>query len=193
MCNSYPVPKVSKPSTFPDFRPISVTPVLSRLAEKIVVRKWLRPAIPPAVISDQYDFKLTGSITTAALVHFTHHASRMLEQSHFVRCLMIDFAKAFDTVDHAILLSKLDTYNVSPPVVNWILSFLTGRSQVCKVDGQLSASCPINQGIVQGSGIGPQLYITIRAGFSWWGAWGPAIGVGDGRGALPCPPHKKNP
>ena len=87
-----PVPTVSKPSTVPDFRPISVSPVLSRLAEKIVVRKWLRPAIPPAVISDQYAFKLTDS-TTAALVHFTHHASRMLEQNHFVRCLMIDFTK----------------------------------------------------------------------------------------------------
>ena len=44
-----------------------------------------------------------------------------------------DFTKAFDTVDHAILLSILVNYNVSPPVVNWILSFLTGRSQVCKV------------------------------------------------------------
>ena len=50
-----------------------------------------------------------------------------------------DFTKAFDTVDHAILLSILVNYNVSPPVVNWILSFLTGRSQVCKVNGQLSA------------------------------------------------------
>jgi len=157
-----PVPKVSNPSTFPDFRPISVTPILSRIAEKIVVRKWLRPAIPPAVIADQYAFKLTGS-TTAALVHFTHHASRMLEENHYVRCLMIDFTKAFDTVDHAILMSKLVGYNVSSLVVNWILSFLTGRSQVCKVNGQLSAPCPINQGIVQGSGIGPQLYITMKS------------------------------
>jgi len=63
----------------------------------------------------------------------------------------------------AILLSKLVGYNVSLPVVNWILSFLTGRSQVCKVNGQLSAPCPINQGIVQGSGIGPQLYITMKS------------------------------
>ena len=40
---------------------------------------------------------------------------------------------------------------------------LTGRSQVCKVNGQFSAPCPINQGIVQGSGIGPQLYIIMKS------------------------------
>jgi len=62
-------------------------------------RQNIRPAIPPAAISDQHAFKLTGS-TTAAHVHFAHHASRMLEENHCVRCLMIDFTKAFDTVDH---------------------------------------------------------------------------------------------
>ena len=58
----------NKSSTF------SVTPILSRLAEKLVVQKWLRPLVPPVLISDQYAFKPTGS-TTAALVHFTHYAS----------------------------------------------------------------------------------------------------------------------
>jgi len=42
----------------------------------------------------------------------------MLEENNYVRCLMIDFTKAFDTVDHAILVSKLVAYNVSPPVIN---------------------------------------------------------------------------
>jgi len=51
----------------------------------------------------------------------------MSEENHYVRCFLIDFTKAFDNVDHAILMSKLVGYNVSPPVVNWILSFLTAR------------------------------------------------------------------
>ena len=66
-----------------------------------------------------------------------------------MHCLTIDFTKAFDTVDHIVLISKLVGYNVSPPVVNSIPSFLCGRSQVCKVNGQLSVTCTINQGIVQ--------------------------------------------
>ena len=112
------VPKVNKPSSLSVYRPISVTPILSRLTEKLVVQKWLRPAIPSVLTSDQFAFKPTGS-TTAALVNFTHHASKMLEENNCVRCLMIDFTKAFDTVDHAILVSKLVAYNVSPPAVSY--------------------------------------------------------------------------
>jgi len=67
-----PVPKVNKPFTFSDYIPQSVTLILSRLSEKLVIQKWLRPVIPPALISDQYAFKPTGS-TTAALVHFTNY------------------------------------------------------------------------------------------------------------------------
>ena len=68
------------------------------------------------VCLDQYAFKPTGSCT-AALVHFTHYASLMLESNHFVRCLMIDFSKAFDSVDHAILLSKLVRLSIAPALV----------------------------------------------------------------------------
>jgi len=54
-------------------------------------------------LQEQYAIKPTGS-TTAALVHFTHCASEMLTDSHYVRCLLIDFSRAFDTVDHSILI-----------------------------------------------------------------------------------------
>jgi len=127
-----PVPKISKPAAFADYRPIgglSVTPLLSRLAERIVVIDWLRPALSPSLFLDQYAFKPTGSCT-AALVHFTHYASLMLESNHFVRCLMINFSKAFDSVDHAILLSKLVRLSIAPALVNWICSFLTGCVQL---------------------------------------------------------------
>ena len=66
-----PVPKVHKPVKFSDYRSISVTPHLSRIAEKIIVRRWLQLSIPPANILDQYAYKNTRS-TTAALVHFMH-------------------------------------------------------------------------------------------------------------------------
>jgi hypothetical protein len=59
------IPKVSNPEHLGDFRPISVTPILSRLVEKLLIRHWLRPAIPPPIISDQFAFKPTGSTTAA--------------------------------------------------------------------------------------------------------------------------------
>ena len=92
-----PVPKIVNPVTLADFRPISVTPILSRVAEKLVVTRWLRPAINLQSIADQFGFRPTGS-TTCALVYFMHHVTRMLETNAYVRCLLVDFSKAFDIV-----------------------------------------------------------------------------------------------
>ena len=69
----------------------------------IVVQRRLQPAIPPSKLFDQFAFKSSGS-TTAALVYFTYQLTKMLEQNDYVRCLMVDFTKAFDTVDHCYLV-----------------------------------------------------------------------------------------
>ena len=100
-----PVPKVSQPKTVNDFRPISVTPIICRLAEKLVVRRWLRPAINPSDICDQFAFRPTGSTTTALTFCF-HHVTRLLETNQYVRCFLIDFRKAFDTVNHPVNQTK---------------------------------------------------------------------------------------
>ena len=157
-----PVPKVSNPASFSDFRPISVTPLLSRLTEKLIVRRWILPVIPSDMLRDQFAFKPTGS-TTAALSYFMHKVTNMLENNYYVRCLMIDFSKAFDTVDHAILVPKLLRLDLPVFVVNWICSFLSGRSQQCKVNGRLSSITDIGLSIVQGSGIGPVLYALMKS------------------------------
>ena len=102
-----PAPKISNPQNFSDFRPISVTPLLSRVLEKFVTNRWLQPAIAAAgLIDDQFAFRRTGS-TTCALTYFMHHITRMLENNSFVRCLLVDFSKAFDRVDHVVFVQKL--------------------------------------------------------------------------------------
>jgi len=90
-----------------------------------------------------------------------HRVTKMLEQNAYIKCLLIDFSKAFDSVDHVILLSKLAQLNLPSFVVNWICSFLAGRGQQCKVNGQLSMVANIGRSIVQGSGIGPTLYYVV--------------------------------
>jgi hypothetical protein len=74
------IPKSPNPKALSDFRPISVTPILSRLAERLIVNRWLRPSIPPEIIEDQYAFKLTVK-TTCALIHFVHYITLMLESN----------------------------------------------------------------------------------------------------------------
>jgi hypothetical protein len=152
-----PVPKISIPQNLSDFRPISVTPIISRLAEKLLVRYWLRPALAEVDLVDQYAFKPTGS-TNCALINCIDHITRMLETNEYVRCMLIDFSKAFDIVDHAILLRKLNALAMPASIKNWINYFLTGRTQITKVNNKYSARMRITRSIVQGSGIGPSLY-----------------------------------
>ena len=101
-----PVPKCT-PITGPgDLRPISVTPILSQVVERLVVKDHLLPAISIDDLRDQYGFKPTGS-STAAIINITHAVTVMLESNKYLRCLLVDFSKAFDSVDHLVLVKKV--------------------------------------------------------------------------------------
>ena len=150
---------VSGPS---DYWPISVTPILSRVVERLVVKNFIAPLIPAYVLGDQFGFKPTGS-TTAALIDLTHIASAILEDNRYVRCLLVDVFKAFYSVDHCKLINKLKGYNTADNVIQWVVSFLSDRDQFTKFGRQSSIICIINRSIVQGSGIGPTLFIIFIA------------------------------
>ena len=136
-----PVPKVRNASEYRDFadlRPISVTSILSRLVEKIVVRKYLLPRMDDEQMSDPFAFRPTGS-TTAALITLLHTVYSMFDQGNdYVRCVLIDYSKAFDVVNHEILLNELGTLGLHDSIFKWIASFLTGRSQAVKIGAFIS-------------------------------------------------------
>ena len=157
-----PVPKICNPQSLSDFRPISVTPILSRILEKYVASRWLRPAISVEQLADQFGFRPTGS-TTCVLVYFMHYVTQMLETSSYVRCLLIDFSKAFDVVDHPVLVAKLSQLPLPPRILNWLISFLSGRNHTTKTVAGESLPANINRSIVQGSGLGPTLYIILES------------------------------
>ena len=87
-----PVSECTPVSGVSDLRPISVTPILSRMVERLVVKNQISPAIPPAKLNDKFGFKSTGS-STAALVDITNTISIMLETNKYVWCLLIDFPR----------------------------------------------------------------------------------------------------
>ena len=74
-----------------------------------------------------------------AIINITDTVGRMLESNRCVRCLLFDFSKAFDTVDHLLLLQKLCSYQLPGNILSWTASFLTDRSQCTKINGILSA------------------------------------------------------
>ena len=96
-----PVPKCTLVSGVSYLPPISVTIILSRMFERLIVKDHIFPAITPAELYDQFGFKPTGS-TTAALVDITNTISIMLDTNKYVLCLPINFSKAFDSADHLI-------------------------------------------------------------------------------------------
>ncbi|MFZ2538516.1 MAG: reverse transcriptase family protein [Oscillospiraceae bacterium] len=159
-----PVPKVSNVADyngFQDLRPISVTPILCRMVERFVVKRYLWPALDNHEMDDQFAFRPSGS-TTAALVYLLHHVYTFFEQGNdFVRCLMIDYSRAFDVVDHPTLLEELASLGLPETIFSWIADFLSGRSQAVKHNSLVSSFMPISRSIVQGSGLGPTLYIAL--------------------------------
>ena len=83
----------------------------------------------------------------------------MLEDNRYVRCLLVDFSKAFDSVDHCKLINKLKGYNIADNVIQWVVSFLSDRDQFTTFEGKSPIICITNRSIVQGSGIGPMPFI----------------------------------
>ena len=157
-----PIPKVNQPQQCSDYRPISVTSILSRIVEKFIVRKFIIPALPVHDLHDQFAYKPSGS-TTSALIAINHYVTHLLESHSYVRCVLLDFSKAFDTINHPILFRKLQKLNLPANILLWICRFLTDRVQAVHIGGSISNWSPINQSIVQGSGLGPYLYIIYAA------------------------------
>src|SRR6218665_2839603 len=157
----FPIAKVPNPQSPSDFRPISITPALSRFLERIIGSTYIYPSLnqPPisSLISDQFPFRHTGS-TTAAIISINHHASSLQTINPYVSLFSLDFTKALDSVRHDTLSQKLASLNIPDEIYNWLVTFLNGRSHVTRYAGQTSSIAYINASVIQGSVIGPSSY-----------------------------------
>ena len=94
-----------------------------------------------------------------ALIKCQHTWLKWLDgNADFVRIFSYDFSKAFDSVSHNILCSKLKQVNINPYIINWLISFLDHRKQRVVVDGYSTEYVSINRGVPQGTVLGPVLF-----------------------------------
>ena len=100
-----------------------------------------------------------GHSTESALISLIDQILFNLDEDKFFGMVFVDFRKAFDVVDHQLLLTKLCLYRVSDPSLSWFESYLSGRQQFVSIDGQRSDSLLIKQGVPQGSVLGPVLFL----------------------------------
>ena len=146
---------------FTNYRPISLTSTFVKIVEKIVVKQMMAYMKKHRMIYDhQYGFP-PGHNTTQPMIHFLekfysafNHTSPKL-----VAAVFIDLKKAFDTVDHDILLKKLEFYGFRGAVNTWFRNFLGGREQYVFYRGKNSKKRTISCGVPQGTCLGPILFL----------------------------------
>ena len=157
-----PAPKSSQPGKCEDFRPISVTSILCRTLEKIIIRRYLYPVLVhpefKQLYQDQFAFRPTGS-TTAALINLLQKITVLLEKHEFVHLIGLDFSKAFDSVRHSSLINKITQLPIPNNIHNWLVEYLDSRSHCTKFNNAISKILEINASFVQGSLIGPIAYV----------------------------------
>ena len=106
----------------------------------------------------QFGFR-TGHSTDHALISLTETIKASLDKKRFGCGIFIDLQKAFDTVNHDILLKKLEHYGIRGTALNWFKSYLSNRKQFVSINGHSSSLANISCGAPQGSVLGPLLFL----------------------------------
>ena len=154
-----PVYKKEDPHQFGNYRPISLLPAISKIFEKVVfaqVYKYFNDN--NLLYKHQYGFRKHHS-TELAAIELTDKLFDNLDKKKIPLAVFIDLSKAFDTIDHDILLSKLQHYGIKGVALNWFRSYLTNRTQYVHYKDQISTEKTITTGVPQGSILGPLLFI----------------------------------
>ena len=126
-----------------NYRPISLLPIVSKVLETIVNRRLLRFLTEHKAIPDhQFGFR-TGRSALDMAAHTTQRWSNSLDKGHEVRVVSLDLSRAFDRVWHRGLMEKLAACGIYGHLLEWLTSFLHGRSQSVAVNGQESIPTPV--------------------------------------------------
>ena len=138
---------------------VSLTSVICKLFEKFIKDALNKHLINNNILSkEQFGF-VSGRNTITQLLVTINDWMHELDNDISVDAAYMDFRKAFDTVPHQRLITKLRSYNINGPILNWIISFLSDRTQFVKINNSSSTNLKVSSGVPQGSVLGPTLFI----------------------------------
>ena len=159
-----PLFKSKSPETLNNYRPISLLITASKILEKIIYKRTYNFLVKSKqLFVSQYGFRQNHSCNDA-VNELGMYILKNIEENKYTVSIFLDLSKAFDTLDHEILLQKMSKYGIRGLTNDWFLSYLSNRKIKCKLNDKhgnkiRSKSCNIEYGAPQGSCLGPLLFL----------------------------------
>lgn len=154
-----PLFKAGKCDDVNNYRPISILPSLSKILERHVQKYFIRFLEMFDLLYHRQSGFRTGHSTETSILCMVDRWLQALNDGQLIGVIMVDFRKAFDMVDHAVLLKKLAIYKCSDATLQWFKSYLCERKQIVTINNACSNDKTISCGVPQGSILGPLLFI----------------------------------
>jgi hypothetical protein len=164
--NIQPIYKKGSKFNPTNYRPIALNSILCKILEKLVAKVITTHLLTNNLVTECQHGFLPGKNTVTNLISLIDRATDAINRKNKVYAIFLDFAKAFDKVPHRLLLAKLKSYGIDGALLIWIEAFLIGRVQRVSIAGHSSNWQPVLSGVIQGSVLGPLLFVVYINDFT---------------------------
>ena len=159
LANVIPIHKKDSVTCMSNYRPISLLSIFNKILERLMTKRLISFLNKHNILyNKQFGFRENYSTSHATLC-IVDRIQRAIEEGQYSCGIFLDFSKAFDTVNHNILLEKLKHYGIRGITNDWFVSYLSNRSQYVSIGNNKSDTASITLGVPQGSVLGPLLFL----------------------------------